>query len=189
MDAAVSIGEQAFASSAEFNLACEHVVRLLKDASLLFHAGSHASAAFMAVTAIEEIAKAHIGSFRKSSQPVARSKDPLFRHSAKHTLALGPTVAMGGRLQGAIGERRMLELLDAGHAEEFVRLRESALYISSKSGKVIAPAQAVPEQLARELILLAIEAFDDGLVGYTERSMALGDETDELFAGLVAPNT
>jgi AbiV family abortive infection protein len=184
VDAAVSIGEQSFASSDEFNVACEHVVRLLKDACLLFQAGSHARAAFMAVTAIEEIAKAHIGSFRRSREPVARGKDPLFRHSAKHALALGPTVAMGSRLQAVIGEHRMRELLNAAHAEGLVRLRESALYVSHITGRPIAPAQAVPLQLARESILLAIEAFDDGLVGYTERSMILGNETDELFAEL-----
>jgi AbiV family abortive infection protein len=174
VNSAVSAGQPGFASAEEFDLACDHVVRLLKDAVLLFESASHASAAFLAITAIEEIAKAHIGSFRRSIEPIKRSKDPLFRHAAKHSLAIGPTVAMGDRLREAIGEDRMQALLHAAHAGEFARIREAALYVSNTHGKLQSPAHAIPTDLARELILLAIEAFDDGLVGSTKRSMVLG---------------
>jgi AbiV family abortive infection protein len=61
---------------------------------MLLEAGSHATAAFLAITALEETANVHIGKFRRSTEPVARRKDPLYGHAEKHRLGLGPTIAM-----------------------------------------------------------------------------------------------
>lgn len=181
VEASVAMGQPFAASSIEFDAACQHIVQLLTDASTLLVAGSHATAAFLAITAIEETAKVHIGLFRRSPEPLARRKDPLYRHVEKHKLALGPTVAMGGRLQTSIGEERMRELMAQGQAGELVNLREAALYLAQGPGDLVTPSEVVSPQTARELLLLAIEAFEDGLVGYTVRSMELGRATDALF--------
>lgn len=182
VEAAVGVGQRLGASAGEFNAACEHIVQLLTDASMLLEAGSHATAAFLSITAIEETTKVHVGSFRRSTAPLARRKDPLYDHAEKHKLALGPTVAMGSRLQAAIGEDRMRELMERGHAGDLVKIREAALYVAQGAGGLVTPSSAVSPQTSRELLLLAIEALDDGLVGFTSRSLELGRATDALFS-------
>jgi AbiV family abortive infection protein len=181
VEAATAVGQRLGSSPEEFNAACEHIVQLLTDASTLLAAGSHATAAFLSITAVEETAKVHIGMFRWSSTPVARRKDPLYGHAEKHKLGLGPTVAMGGRLQAAIGEERMHELMRQAQAGDLVKVREAALYVANGVSGLVTPSSAVLPETSRELLLLAIEAFDDGLVGYTSQSMELSRATDELF--------
>lgn len=61
-------------------------------------------------------------------------------------------------------------------------LREAALYVAQDDVELKTPAQAIAPSTARELLLLAIEAFDDALVGYTNHTFALGEETDQIFA-------
>lgn len=184
VQAATSVGQQLVGSADEFDAACEH---MLTDASKLLEAGSHASAAFLAITAIEETAKVHIGSFRRSTESVPRRKDPLYSHAEKHKLALGPTVSMGGRLLAAIGEERMQKVVAEVHAGEFVKLREAALYVAQAAGGLVAPSTTVSPQTAREVLLLAIEAFDDGLVGFTSRSVELSQATNILFSKWAQP--
>lgn len=181
LEAALAVGQQIATSADEFNQACEHIVQLLQDASSLLARGSHATGAFLAITSLEETAKAHLGMYRRSASPVKRSKDPLYKHGEKHRLALGPTVAMGQRLQAAIGEVRMNELIDVARSGGLVALRESALYVEQEAGALRVPSSAVSISTARELLLLAVEAFDDALVGYTSRSFELGEQTDEIF--------
>jgi AbiV family abortive infection protein len=182
VEAATAVGLRIGASSEEFDAACGHIVQLITDASMLLAAGSHATAAFLAITAIEETAKVHIGLFRRSAIPVARRKDPLYVHGEKHKLALGPTVAMGGRLQVAIGEKRMHEVIGQAQTGDLVKIREAALYVAQETGGLVTPKSAVSPETSRELLLLAIEAFDDGLVGYTGRSIEFSRATDALFS-------
>jgi AbiV family abortive infection protein len=189
VEAATAVGQRLGSSAEEFNAACEHIVRLLTDASILLKAGSHATTAFLSITALEETAKVHIGTFRRSTTPVARRKDPLFGHAEKHKLALGPTVAMGSRLQAAIGENRMRELMELGQAGGLVKIREAALYFAQDAGGLVTPSNAVSFDTSRELLLLAIEAFDDGLVGYTNRSLELSEATDVLFVKWTASSS
>lgn len=162
-------------------MACEHITQLLSDSSDLLGAGSHATATFLAITALEETVKVHLGMYRRSTTLLKRSKDPLYKHKVKHALALGPTVAMGSRLQKAIGESRMNELLEQGRSGELVKIREAALYVEQQGAELRTPIAVISNSIARDVLLLAIEAFDDALVGYTNRSFQLGERTDALF--------
>jgi len=181
VSASLDMGQPMFNTPQEFDQAVDHIVRLLSDAVLLLENGSHASGAFMAITAIEETAKAHIAPFRKSAEPVARRKDPLFSHTEKHNLAMAPTVAMGKRLRDAMGEPRMRELMELGRAGEFARIREAAIYVERANDLLLLPCRVVSPELSRDLILLAIEVFDDALAGLTNHSYAVSARTDELF--------
>ena len=67
--AALAVGQQLAQSVEQFNVACEHIVSLLRDASALLAAGSHATAAFLAITALEETAKVHVGTYRRGAAP------------------------------------------------------------------------------------------------------------------------
>jgi AbiV family abortive infection protein len=181
VEGASAVGQGIAVTSEELNEALDHIVRLLMDASVLLESGSHATSCFLAITALEETAKIHIGIYRRSAEPAPRKRDPLFRHDKKHNIAAAPTVAMGSRLQAAIGEKRMHELLEVARSGGLVKVREASLYVEKVDDKIQLPYVSVTTTTARELLLFAIEAFDDTLVGYTNHSFDLSKVTDELF--------
>lgn len=181
VSAALEVGQKFISSLDEFDLACGHIAQLLEDASTLLGAGSHSTATFLAITAIEEIAKTHIGMFRNSGHAIKRSKDPLYRHQDKHRMAVGPTVLMGERIVKALGTDRLHELVGMAKSGKLVELRETALYISQSATGLQSPATAVNRATARELLLLAVEVFDDSLVGYSNYTFALSAQTDKIF--------
>lgn len=76
----------------------------------------------------------------------------------------------------------MNDLIAQARDGGFVALREAALYVAQDGADLKAPEQVIAPSTARELLLLAIEAFDDALVGYTNRTLALREETDHVFA-------
>jgi AbiV family abortive infection protein len=178
---ALAVGQSLCSNTDEFNAACDHIVQLLTDASMLLAARSHATAAFLAITAMEETAKVHIGMFRRSGAGVKRSKDPLFNHSHKHKLSTGPTVLMGSRLPAAIGEARLKVLIEMAHSGQFVHLREKALYIAQPGAELQVPLKVISREKAIGLLLLAVESFDDSLVGFTNYSMEASLKTDAIF--------
>jgi AbiV family abortive infection protein len=87
---AVGAGAKLLHSAEEFDAATEHALSLLRDSSNLLGSGSHATAAFLAITAIEETVKIHIGSYRRNAEEVRRGRDPLYQHAEKHRLAAAP---------------------------------------------------------------------------------------------------
>jgi hypothetical protein len=62
--------------SQQFDKACIHVINLLEDAVVVYGRGSHGTATFLALTALEEIAKAELFVFRRGAPP-QRGRDPL----------------------------------------------------------------------------------------------------------------
>ncbi|MGM0833530.1 MAG: AbiV family abortive infection protein [Pseudomonadota bacterium] len=181
VESALVVGKRIAPNKVDLNAACEHIVQLLTDASNLLELSSHSTAAFISITALEETAKLHIGKYRKGAESGPRRKDALYKHNEKHHLALGPTVAMGGRLNKTLGDARLRELMQMAQSGELVGVRESALYFEQAEESLVIPKVAITPELSRELLLLAIEAFDDALVGYTNRTFELGRYTDELF--------
>lgn len=181
LEETLAAGERIGKTTEQFNKACEHIAQLLQDASVLLETGSHATSAFLSISALEETAKVHVGMYRCSTIPLKRSKDPLYKHVRKHELALGPTVAMGGRLQAAMGDVRMRELIELGRAGGLVPLRESSLYVEQRGEFLQVPREAILRDTSRELLLLAIESFDDAVVGYTDKAFELSVQTDALF--------
>ena len=104
---AIAFGGALVATSEDFNTATEHVHQLLDDAVALFERGSFGSAAFLAITALEETSKAHIGMFRRDgTRPRPEGRDPLRDHASKHRLAMLPTVFMSDRIIEALGRER-----------------------------------------------------------------------------------
>lgn len=89
---------------------------------------------------------------------------------------------MGRRLGKAIGEQRLQEILRQAESGKLVRVREAALYFNHDGTSQHIPAEAFDVNQARELLLFAIEVFDDALVGMTNKSMELGRDADALFA-------
>jgi hypothetical protein len=88
---------------------------------------------------------------------------------------------MGERLQNAIGKEQLQAILDQARTGGLVRVREESLYFDHDGKSQHIPAAAIDQAHAREILLFAIELFDDSLVGMTDRSAAFGQEADALF--------
>lgn len=171
--------------SDEFNRGCDHVFSLLRDARLLYLASSYPTALFLSITAIEEIAKLEIAVYRspeRMSPAKRRNNDLLFSHNSKHAIALQEVITIGTRLPGAVGEVRVRELLDMPESGEMTKLREAALYIETVDGQFICPSDRIEKPLARDLLLLALEVWDDRLVGLTNHTYKLDQELAGFFS-------
>ena len=183
---AIENGEMVFneeTKGRDFDTACDHIIVLLRDSVSCFERSSYGTAVFLAITAIEEIAKAAVGLYRreKDIKPTKRGSDKLFNHTAKHQMAILPTVFMGKRLADALGAARCKELLEEAANGEFRSLREESLYFRSANGRFATPGDSIKRSQAREMLLLAIEAGDDRLVGYTGHTGLLEQQLRELF--------
>lgn len=173
----------------DFNQGCYHICDLLRDSRLLYFTGSYPTSLFLSVTAIEEIAKLEIALYRSSEQTLPakrRNDDPLFSHKSKHSIALQEVIAIGSRLPAAIDELRVNELLEMAETGEMVKLRETALYVDNVNGKFICPKDRVGKPLSREFLLLALEVWDDRLVGYTNHTYELDCEMADIFNKVAA---
>ena len=174
-------GKAMICDSGDLNKAIDHIHRLLMDASLLLEDGSFATCTFLAITALEETAKVHVGMYRNGSEDSRRSKDPLYSHRDKHRLAAAPAIPLGSRLGQAIGNARVDEFMEMARTGDLVKLREECLYLSSENARISAPLESIDLTLARDILLFCIEAFDDALVGYTNYSFEVSNKTDALF--------
>jgi AbiV family abortive infection protein len=167
-----------------FNTASRHVLVLLEDAVAAFARGSYGTSVFLAITALEETAKAEILGLRIRKPEGAQKKrgDPLRSHMKKHALAVRPTTFMG-RLPKILGAETCARLQQEAADSTINRLRETAIYAScSAEGKVSTPAMAVDKTRAREIVLLALESADDILVGWTSDSYQLGESLETFIA-------
>ena len=167
----------------QYDAASEHVLVLLGDAVDAFHRGSFGTSTFLAITALEETAKAELLIFRSEQAGTgpASGPDPLRSHKKKHRLAVRPTVFMGQRLVTTLGEDRCAELKSDAETGKLIALREASLYVEYGAADIVTPKQAVAAGKARDILLLALEAADDILVGWTDASYRLGDRIDPLF--------
>jgi len=186
IEKAIENGSQLFSedrSSNDFNRACDHILLLIEDSYSCFVRGSYGSSVFFAITAIEEIAKAEVGIYRrnKNQEAVKRNKDPLFNHLSKHRMAILPTVFMGKRIEDALGKERCEKLLSEVTEGSLRELRESSLYFQNIDGEFITPNDIVNKSKSKETLLLSIEAADDRLIGYTNHTGVIEIRLNEIF--------
>jgi AbiV family abortive infection protein len=156
-------------SSAGFDRAGEHVLTLLDDAVAAFERASFGTATFLALTALEETAKAELMLYRREPGEPPKRGDPLRSHANKHAIAVRDTTFMG-RLPKLLGPERCEALHAQADAGQLVALREASLYVDAEDGE-LTPKEVVGSERAREILLVAIEAADDAPVGYTNQSM------------------
>lgn len=153
-----------------FNRAGDHVHSLLEDALIAFERASFGTATFLAITALEETAKAELMLFRRNPSEVPKRGDPMRSHANKHGIAVRDTTFMG-RLPSLLGAERCEALHAEADAGKFIPLREASLYVDIKDGDLLTPREVVGAERAHEILLLAVEAADDALVGYTNHSI------------------
>jgi hypothetical protein len=90
------------------------------------------------------------------------------------------------RIVRALGQDRADALRQEAQSTGFTTVREAGLYCARTPPGFVSPNTAVPALRAWELVVLAIEAADDALVGTTNHSFDVGKRLDELFARMIA---
>ncbi|GEM_PF-2140284 len=171
--------------SGGFNRAGDHILTLLEDAVAAFERPSFGTATFLALTALEEIAKAELMLFRRDPTDPPKRGDPMRSHANKHAIAVRDTTFMG-KLPGVLGPERCEALHKEADAGELVLLREASLYVDVRDGDLVIPKEVITPARAREILLVAIESADDVLVGYSNRSMEVWSPAFEVLFGKIA---
>lgn len=180
----INTDENLVRSAHELDKAIKHIVQLLSDSYVLYLNNSYASSVFLSITACEEVAKAHLGSFTDGKISNGKQKNMFRDHKTKHMLAAMPTVPMGSRLEKAIGKTELERMMNMAKNSGFVQLRESSLYFQREKDILVVPSDKIDKNLARVLLLFSIEVFDDALVGMTTFSMDIDKQTDTIFKEL-----
>lgn len=168
-------------SAEELDKATDHIVRLIQDSCTLYLSRSYSNSAFLSITACEEVAKAHMGSFTDGTRLGKKGTNLFKDHKTKHAMAALPSVPMGQRLEEALGKGELQRVMNMAHNAGFVQTRENALYFQREKGSLVTPSEKIDKNLSRSLTLFAIEVFDDSLVGMTNHSYEMYDITDALF--------
>lgn len=170
-----------------FNRTCRHVLSLLEDSVRLFESESFASAAFFAITALEETAKAVFGIHIHTDSPSVTRKGPLYSHGKKHLLGAGRLpLELRARIVHALGRKDAQAVLEMARRGDLVRLREKALYAEFSSKGIEVPSDVISKQLSRSLLVFVLDTFDDSVVGYTKLSYSLGKQAEALFQRVVS---
>jgi len=173
----------------EYNAAANHARDLILSSWHLLKEGYHAPSFFLAITAFEEIAKVRVGHARSWSNEVSdvkRGKDPLFRHSDKHKIAVDPILLIGTRLADTIGKSRVDSIFDGYADGSLSSLREQSLYFSRDSAKLKLPAIEISPRDTMEHILIAIEMFDDYFDFMTAELSVSCDRLNKVFDKIAA---
>ncbi len=173
--------ENLIRSADELDKAIDHIVQLIQDSCTLYFSDSYSSSAFLSISACEEVAKAHIGSLTDGKHPEKKGRNVFRDHKTKHAMAALPTVPISQRLEDALRKDELQRVMNMAQNAGFVQTRENALYFQREKGSLVIPSEKIDKNLARSLVLFAIEVFDDALVGMTNHSYEMDDITDALF--------
>ena len=71
--------------------------------------------------------------------------------------------------------------------KRLMQIRGEALYCDMIDNNLQTPSDMIDKKFAREILLFAIESFDDNLVGYSEYANEISNITDKIF-GEIAKN-
>lgn len=167
-------------SNEELNKCLDHVVQLISDSYVLYINNSYTSSSFLAISVLEEVGKIQMGIFIKGSDSYVR-KDKLRNHKSKQIVGASYTICMGERIKNAISNENLEKIFQFIYSGKLKDLREKAIYCDRKNNSIVTPKDLITQELARNLLLFAIESFDDNLVGWTNYSIELSKKTDLFF--------
>ncbi|WP_281955712.1 AbiV family abortive infection protein [Pseudophaeobacter arcticus] len=168
----------------DVNQYLDYLMSLMKGAETLFLAGHFHLSAFAAITAIEETSRAHLSAFRKAGADRKKGRDPLRNHHHKQKAAVA-VVFMGGRLHKVLGGEEAANdfhrKINNGYLNE---VREKSLYCFAGVGGFVRPTDFVDTEMARVILLVAIETVDDTFCGMTDHSYQVSKGFDEMFESI-----
>ncbi len=167
-------------STEELNKCIEHISSLISDAYILYKNNSFTSSAFLSIAIIEEVGKVHMGMYIKSSDSYIK-KDKLRDHMSKQIVGANYTISMSDRILKAISTEKFEEIFELAYSGKLKELREKAIYCDRENSQIKIPRDIISQEFSRNILLFAIESFDDNLVGYTSYSIKESKKTDLLF--------
>ena len=167
-------------STEQLNKCLDHVVQLISDSYVLYINDSYTSSSFLAISVLEEVGKIQMGIFIKGSDSYMR-KDKLRDHKSKQIVGASHTICIGERIKNSISNENLEKIFKFIYSGELKDLREKAIYCDRKNNNIVTPKDLITQELARNLLLFAIESFDDNLVGWTDHSIELSKKTDLFF--------
>ena len=167
-------------SNEELNKCLDHVVQLISDSYVLYINNSYTSSSFLTISVLEEVGKIQMGIFIKGSDSYVR-KDKLRDHKSKQIVGASYTICMGERIKNAISNENLEKIFKFIYSGELKDLREKVIYCDRKNNSIVTPKDLITQEFARNLLLFAIESFDDNLVGWTNYSIELSKKTDLFF--------
>jgi AbiV family abortive infection protein len=164
-----------------FDRYLDYLFQLLSGAETLFINSHYHLSAFAAITAIEETSRAHISAFRKKEAERKKGRDPLRNHLEKQKAAVS-LVFMGGRMHQIFGSEEEAELFHSAINDGYLNeLREKSLYCFDEDGIFVRPIDYVNIDIARTVLLVAIETVDDTFCGTTNHSFTVSRNFDAMF--------
>lgn len=171
-------------STEQVNKCLDHVVQLISDSYVLYMNNSYTSSFFLSINVLEEVGKIQMGIFIKGSDSYMR-KDKLRDHKSKQIVGASHTICIGERVKKVISNENLEKIFQIIYSGELKDLREKAIYCDRKNNNIVTPKDLITQELARNLLLFAIESFDDNLVGWTDYSIELSKKTDLFFETVV----
>lgn len=166
----------------DFDKAIDHIITLLDDSFTLLKQKSYGSCVFLAITSMEETSKTHFSMYLKHDTETTKRKDPLLNHSKKQQLSISAVFQIGSRLPEVIGPERVEQIISMTYQnDELFVLRNNAIYWNSSQNGIQFPNDYIDKKLAQEILLFAIEVFDDSIVGYSSHSISASKHTDYIF--------
>lgn len=164
----------------QFNRCIDHIFQLITDAYTLYINNAFSSSLFLSIAIIEEVAKVHMGMYLKPSNENIK-KDKLRNHKTKEIIGTNYTICMEERIKRAIEEDRLEKIFEMAYSGELKNMREKSIYCECKDGEVVIPNDVINKEFSKNMLLFAIESFDDNLVGYTDYSIRVSEKSDIVF--------
>ncbi|MBK1467734.1 AbiV family abortive infection protein [Parvimonas parva] len=167
----------------ELNKCIKHISNLISDSYILYKNNSFTSSAFLSIAIIEEVGKVHMGIYIKPSDSFIK-KDKLRDHKSKQIVGANYTISMSDRINKGISIEKFEKIFELAYSGKLKELREKAIYCDRENNDIIIPQDTISQEFSRNMLLFAIESFNDNLVGYTSYSMEESKKTDILFENI-----
>ena len=165
----------------QLNKCIGHIYQLICDAYTLYINDAYTSSVFLSIAVIEEVGKVHMGMYINASELYVK-KDRLRDHKTKEIAGTSYTICKGERINKAISPEKIDEIFQLAYSGKLKELREQAIYCECRDGNIVVPNDIINQEFSKNILLFAIESFDDNLVGYTSYSMEISKKTDFIFA-------
>lgn len=166
-------------TSDEFNRCIDHIYGLLNSSHVLYDKGLFPSSSFFSIAAIEEIVKVYNSLFSKN----------VDGHVAKGTgkKIFGPDyyLWMDDRLTDAVEEEDLKGIFDLYNSGGMTNLKLDSVYTNRRSDRMTIPVDLVDKKYARNMLLFAIQAYEDNIAGYSLYAINISKKTDKLFEEVV----
>ena len=159
----------------EFNRCVDHIYDLLKSGYTLYREGIYSSSNLFSIAAIEEIVKVYNAIFSKDVDGYAG------KGMGKKIFGPDYYLWMDDRLTDAVEEEDLKEIFDLYNSGALKDLKNDSLYCERRSDAILLPADHIDDKFARNMLLFAIQAYEDNLAGFSLYAIEISKKTDKLF--------